>query len=322
MDEQTTPQADSQATNVPEAQAATPADGDGFHELALALIMERYPEATEGTAPQLLPGQLPPGFIGDFPLPPDTRVVGSLVAIRPTVVLDTGQSAEEVVAFYTAKLAKAGWETPGEMPPRQGGFLHSGPHGGAMRHSSVFYRGDRPNLHVMAYNAPGGRTTVHLSVLPNHGGPMRRGPHGRGMHYDIFSLLPPIAPPPNSQQFQEGGGGGNDRVTTSARVESDLDLASLAAHYTAQLEQGGWQRTNSGESDPVAWSTWNFDDEDREPWRALVIVLRRPDLPRHYWVHILAEWAGEQPQSDTSIVSSIYTSGGWFSYGAITHHGA
>lgn len=39
-------------------------------------------------------------------------------------------------------------------------------------------------------------------------------------------------------------------------------------------------------------------------------------------VHILAEWTGEQPQSATSIVSSIYTSGGWFSYGAITHHEA
>jgi hypothetical protein len=326
MDEQTTPPADSQPTkNDPEAQAATPADGDGFRELALALIMVRYPETTDGAAAQLLPGQLPPEFTGDFPLPPDTRVVGSLVTTRPTVVLDTGQSAEEVVAFYTAKLAEAGWETPEEMSPRQGGFLHSGPYGGVMRHSSAFYRGDGQSLHVTAFGTPNGRTTVHLSVLPNYGRPMRHGPRGRSMHHDIFSILPPLAPPPGSQQFQGGGGGGgggDDYVTTYTRVETDLDLAALAAHYTAQLAQGGWRRTGGGEDDPVAWSTWNFEDDAREPWRALVVIMRQPDVPRRYWAHILAEWAGEQPPSDTQVVSSIALAGGWFSYGTITHHEA
>jgi hypothetical protein len=323
MDEQTTPPEDSQPTKSdPEVQAATPADGEGFRELALALIMERYPEAMEGTTPQLLPGQLPPEFTGDFPLPPDTRVVGSLVASRPTIVLDTGQAAEDVVAFYTAKLAEVGWETAAEMPPRQGGFLHSGPYGRVVRHTSVFYRGDGPNLHVMAYETPSERTAVHLSVLPNHSGPMRHGPRSRAMHHDIFSILPPLAPPPNSRQFPEGGGGGEDHITVNARVESDLDLAALAAHYTAQLEQGDWQRADGGESDPVAWNTWNFADEDKEPWRALVVIMRRPDAPRRYWVHILAEWAGERPQSDTSVVSSISMSGGWFSYRTLTRHEA
>jgi hypothetical protein len=77
----------------------------------------------------------------------------------------------------------------------------------------------------------------------------------------------------------------------------------------------GWQRTDGGENGPVAWSTWSFKSEEKELWRALLVILKRPDAPRRYWAHLLAEWASEQPQSDTDVVSSA---SGWFSYGRIT----
>lgn len=293
----------------------TPNDEASLRELALALIAARYPDATDetsGEGPQLLPGQLPPSFPGDFPLPPGSRVVGSLVAARPTIALDTEQPTEEVIAFYAERLTAAGWNTPEDIPPRQGGFLHSS-FGMAGRAHIYFYRDDGPGLNIMTQTAANGRTSVLISQLPEGAGPMRRGPGGRrGMHYDVFSLLPPIMPPPKSQQFQEGGSGGEDRVSSSARVETDLDLAALAAHYDAQLERGGWLRTDGGESDPVAWSAWSFESEEKEPWRALLVILKRPDVPRRYWVHLLAEWAGEQSQSGTGVVSSI-SMGSWTS---------
>ena len=300
MDEQTTPQS---PTN----------DEVSLRELALALIAARYPDATDEASdegPQLLPGKLPPSFPADFPLPPGARVVGSLVAARPTIALETDQSAEEVIVFYTERLTAAGWNAPEGVPPRQGGFVHSS-FGMAGRTHALFYRDDGPGLNLVTQATAGGRTSVLISQMPEGAGPMRRGPRSRQMQYDMFSVMPVIMPPPKSQQFQEGGSGGDDRVSTTARVETALDLAALASHYTAQLERGGWQRTDSGESDPVAWSTWTFESEDKEPWRALLVILKRPDVPRRYWAHLLAEWAGEQSQSGTQVVTSMI---GWQSH--------
>lgn len=310
MDEQTNPQ--------PISDNDPPQSNDtNIRELTLALIGARYPDATDGTVGvelQLLPGQLPPGFPSGFPFLPGSRVVGSLIAARPIVVLDTDQSVEAVITFYTERLTAAGWSTPEGMPPRQGGFLHSG-FGMAGRTYTMFFRDDGLALQVMTHTATSGRTNILISQIPEGAGQMRRVPRSRVRHHDIFSILPPIAPPPQAQQFQEGGGGGDDHVTTSARVESDLDLSALAMHYIAQLERGGWQRTESGENGPVAWSTWTFESEEKEPWRALFVILKRPDVAQHYWVDLLAEWTGEQSQGDTKIVSSVTS---WLSYGPIT----
>jgi hypothetical protein len=294
-------------------------DDAGLRELALALIAARYPDATDetgGEGPQLLPGQLPPSFPADFPLPPGARVVGSLVAARPTIALDTDQSGEEVIAFYIERLTAAGWNAPEGIPPRQGGFVHSS-FGMAGRTHALFYRDDGPGLNLVTQTTANGRTSVLISQMPEGAGPMRRGPRSHGMHYDMFSVMPVIMPPPKSQQFQEGGSGGEDRVSTTARVETDLDLAALASHYTAQLERGGWQRADGGENDPVVWSTWSFESEEKEPWRALLVILKRPDAPRCYWVHLLAEWVGEQPQSGTGVVSSLSH---WTSHSSLTSY--
>lgn len=294
-------------------------DDADLRELALALIAARYPDATDeagGEGPQLLPGQLPPSFPADFPLPPGARVVGSLVAARPTIALDTDQSAEEVIAFYTEQLTAAGWNAPEGIPPRQGGFVHSS-FGMAGRTHALFYYDDGPGLNLVTQTTANGRTSVLISQMPEGAGPMRRGPRGRQMHYDMFSVMPVIMPPPKSQQFQEGGSGGDDRVSTTARVETDLDLAALASYYTAQLERGGWQRTDGDENGPVAWSTWTFESEEKEPWRALLVIVKRLDVPRRYWAHLLAEWAGKQPQSDTGVVSSLSQ---WTSHSSLSSY--
>jgi hypothetical protein len=284
----------------------------GLRELALALLAPRYPELSEGESPQLLVGQLPPSITTDMPLPPGSRVVGSLVATRPTVVLDTGQSAEDVVNFYHEQLTAAGWTAQEDMPPRHGGFLHSAIFNRQFAH---FYRGDDgPSLNVVTSDAPSGRTIVHLTLNPEGARVMfGPGPRSRHMGPDMWRILPPIAPPPRSQQSQEGGSGGGDRVSSSARLDTDLDFPAVAAHYIAQLEKGGWQRQQYGEHDPVAWSTWTFADEDNQPWLGLFIVLKRPDVPRRYWLHVQAEWTHKSQDGD-GIRALGSTSLGGFSF--------
>lgn len=301
MDEKTNPQP-SGDNQPPQSDDAT------LRELALALIPSRNLGALPEEGRDLLVGQLPPDFPGDIPLLPGARVVGSLVAHDSVVVLDTDQPGEEVVRFYREQLTGAGWLVDDFMGPHQGGFLHSRE---TDRQFGNFYHEDGPSLTVLAYATARGRTVVQLTVTPDGGEAMReRGRHRREMEHNPWRILPPIASPPHSAQFSEGGSGGGDRVSSSARVESDLDLAALAAHYIAQLERAGWQRTDSGESDPVAWSTWSFEDEDKEPWRALFVVLRRPDVPRTFWVQVLADWMGKQPQGNAGITAST-SAVGW-----------
>lgn len=303
MDEQTPPEMNPPANSGDAGEA-------NLRELALALIAPRYPDMAEGEAPQLLVGQLPPSFTSEFPQPPGSRIVGSLQSSRPTVVLDARQSADEVVDFYRERLTATGWTAQEDMPPRQGGFLHSNM---LDRRFGNFYRGeDGPSLHVMTYDAPGGRTTVHLTLSPGGTVPMFEGRQRRPrMGPDMWRILPPIAPPPRSQQWPQGGNAGGDHVNSSARLKTDLDLPAVAAHYIAQLEKSGWQRHDVGENGPVAWSTWTFQDEDHELWCGLFVILKRPDVLRRYWVQVLAEWTGQQSQGSGKRTVTSAVGGVW-----------
>lgn len=275
-------------------QTNPPTNGDDVNrlrELALALILPRQMmmETAAGTGSDLLVGQRAPGFDDDLPLPPGARILGSLVAAQPVLVLDAEQPGEDVVAFYQRQLPPLGWKLE-DMPGRtQGGFLHSM---GGIRPSASFYRDDGATLNVMTFDAPAGRTTAQLTLLPDDPGGTRARHRAMRMEHDPWRVLPPIAPPPRAQQFQEGGSGGDDRVNTYARIESDADLVTLAAHYTAQLEQAGWQRQDGGESEPVVWSTWTFEDEYegvQEPWRAFFVLLKWPGEPRRSQAQLFAE---------------------------------
>lgn len=274
-------------------QTNLPTNGDELsllRELALALILPRQMmmETAAGTGSDLLVGQRAPGF-DDFPVPPGARILGSLVAAQPALVLDTTQPGEDVVDFYQRQLPPLGWKLEDFRGWRQGGFLNSA---GGNRPAATFNRDDGATLNVMTFDAPEGRTTAQLTLLPDDPGGTRARHRAMREEHDPWRVLPPIAPPPRAQQFQEGGSGGDDRVNVSARIESDADLATLAAHYTAQLEHAGWQRQDGGESNPVTWSTWTFEDDYegvKEPWRALFVLLKWPGEPRRSQAQLFAE---------------------------------
>lgn len=276
-------------------QTNLPTNGEELsllRELALALILPRQmmtQTAVAGEEPNLLPGQLAPGFSDGFPLPPDARVVGSLMGSQPILVLDTEHPGEDVADFYERRLTELGWKIEEFPGPRQGGFLASG---GVDRHFANFYRDEGAALQLMTYETPQNRTGVQLTLFPDDPDGTRAEHRAMRMLHDPWRILPPIAPPLHAIQQSEGGNSGNDHVSTSASIQSDADLATLAAHYNGQLERGGWQRQDGGESNPVAWSTWTFEDDYegvKEPWRALFVLLKWPGEPRRSQAQLFAE---------------------------------
>jgi hypothetical protein len=145
---------------------------------------------------------------------------------------------------------------------------------------------DRYTLTVMTAQAPGGRTTVQLTL---QGETVefrpRRMPHGE----DFMAVLPPIRGPRGALQTPGGGGAGPSHVDTSATLETDLDLAAVSAHYLTELAQAGWQRLDAGTSGVAAWSAWSFTDKEGATWQALLIILQRPGRPGKYALTLRAE---------------------------------
>jgi hypothetical protein len=109
----------------------------------------------------------------------------------------------------------------------------------------------------------------------------------------IDEFLPRLQPPTGAAQMGGGGGGGGDSYYSSATLETDADLTTLTTHYSSQLEQAGWTRTDADQCGPVAWHTWTFQDEDGEPWRALFFMLKVPETEGQYFLYIKTDWANK-----------------------------
>ncbi|HEY7350533.1 MAG TPA: hypothetical protein VH599_19650 [Ktedonobacterales bacterium] len=283
-----------------------------LQELALRLTTSPFDPRTQN--PQLFVGRLPENLPFELPIPEGSRIIGSLArsATHIDIVLDVPLLPEQTLAFYKEQLQAAGWAEP-EQPmgiPQHGGFVHS--HMLALSHSALFCKGPHgPALHITAMTEQTGATGVRLDLNLDerespcgHAARMRRERmHRPGME----QLIPPLAPPAGARQMGGGGGGGSDSWYSSATLEADADLATLAAHYATQLEQGGWTRTDAGQHGPVAWHAWTFQDEDQEPWHGFFFMHQSPGKPHDYVLYLRIEWANKGEQKS-----------GWFSYTSLS----
>jgi hypothetical protein len=303
MDEQTQQKSDSSGGE------------DAIRELAVRLLTFHHSLLLAGQRvqePQLLVGQLPTDLPLELPLPEGSRLLGSLAVENPMIAIDTQLAGEDVVTFYRERLTTAGWTVPEHYGPPQGGFVHSSMANHAM--ATFFAPDDRSMLTVMTAPAPGGRTTVQLTLQgeaaefrPRQ---MRHGP-------DFMVVLPSIRGPKGAMQMPRGSSGGPDSAESSAALETDFDLAAVSIHYVDELERDGWRRLDAGTSGPVAWSVWSFVDTEGTTWQALLLILQRPSRHGKYALTLSAERERDAPQSGPvhSVVRSSVVRSSWSSYG-------
>jgi hypothetical protein len=263
-----------------------------LQELVLRLLTHPADPRTQN--PRLLVGQLPDALPVELPLPAESRLFGSLQrsASHAEVIFDTPLPEQEVLAFYRERLPAAGWQEDESFPGmRQGGFVHTRLGIGAL---SQWYQGTRgPTLHVQAFSGQGGRTDVRLNLdLSGRNSPAQRARMHR-RHMMGHDFLPPLLAPAGATQMGGGGGGGGESYYSSATLETTADLTTLIAHYAGQLEQAGWTRTDEGQSGPLAWHAWTFQDEDGEPWRAVFFMLKMPGTEDQYSLYMRADWANK-----------------------------
>ncbi len=275
-----------------------------LRELALRFLAPPFdPEARQ---PQLLAGSLPASLPFELPFPDGCQIVGSFVRNPETIqiVLDTDQSPTEVIAFYTEQMQTEGWAEPDfqrRQRQREGGFVHT------FRRPTLFTtlcKGQHgPALMISASKGQDedGRTEVRLNLDTRS----RNSPCAQSseIFVDVSNLIPPLEPPLGGHQLRGGGGGSNsESASTSATLdlENDIALPLLAAHYARQFEQAGWQRTDEGSSEPMAWHTWEFHDKKNERWLGVFTLLRVPGMERKYYLQMNINWVGNRVQINVS----------------------
>lgn len=292
---------------------------DAYRELALRMLAARFGGGST-TEPRLLPAALPPDLPFALPIPDGARLLGTLLLGEPaashvgaaTVVLDTALLADEVIAFYQAKLPADGWSE--EITPRRhGGFM---PAGAERVASTSFDRGGQgPSLRIMCLPAPDEHITIQVVVAEQPAVSPQARRHL--MERNPMDVLPPLPAPAGSSQMQGGGGtAGPDMAESNATVETDLDVPAIGAHYQALLERAGWTARGSGTSGPVAWGAWDFTDGAGEPWTAVFTAVQRPDAARRYHLWLRADYAGSNPEGRGGprlLGQQAHT--GWTTYG-------
>jgi uncharacterized protein len=104
-------------------------------------------------------------------------------------------------------------------------------------------------------------------------------------------LLPRLTLPAGQRvQFSATGSGGSERSAyANSLLTIDLSPAELAAHYSQQLQAAGWERTSESQTDALAWSVWQFNDERGRPGVGTLLVAERPAQENALLVQIQIE---------------------------------
>lgn len=247
-----------------------------LEELAMRLLGPPFPGPAGVEVPpvRLLPGAVPDELPVSVPLPPNSRLIGSVV--RPTffgspvgpevgtsveIVLDVSESPAAVLAFYTEALGAAGLTQPrGAAGPRPGGFLSSVGRGS----QTFFCRSERgPFVEVAAFAREGRPTDVRVRVQDFAGPCGAPGPFPGPM--PPSDPLPPLEPPAGVTVLVGGSGGSPLSRSSDAVAQTTMSMAELEAHYARQLAAAGWERRAGGADGPLAWSLWRVPSGDEGP---------------------------------------------------------
>lgn len=276
----------------------------GNESLSRNFVLRLLDRSASGV--QILEGRLPPQLPVELPLPDQTQVLGSVVEPKEDfqILLDVGQSPEQVIAFYRERLLAAGWRKPepGPLPSRFSsprGFVQTRPEDRLevelatptvpiedgdttrVRRADVFCKGSFGPLFISARPMPKAPTDVRLNLYLSS-----FNSYCSQLNERSEVPLPPLTPPSNTKVEIRGGGGNPNNWESEAMLETELDVQALAAHYTAQLQRFGWTRRDSGHSELVAWSNWLVKDKKGQSWQGILNLSQVEGKTNQYFASV------------------------------------
>lgn len=252
-------------------------------ELVLALIGFRAPEEA---APEIRVGRAPPEFPSSA-LPPQARVLGSLIRrsslptqvgiTSSTVVIVSPEEPDSALDLMEQGLLRIGWESLSFDRP-MGGFVIR-----EIRSPRVFCKGEL-FLNISARPRDGERgSLLHATQDSGRPGPCDREKLGPSPLPPPGARMPPMPPIPQLHvpegATSEGGGitgRGRDHWESSTRLQTPRSAQDLVAHYSAQLQQGGWTPVSRASGRGMATQTFRVQDPTGQTWHGVLLAVTLP----------------------------------------------
>lgn len=236
-----------------------------LEELALRLLSVSIVEEERMVEPRFLVGQLPQNLPAILPLAEDARLIGSFVNDTNTrIAIDIPQPVDQIKAFYQTVLEAQGW-TKVEFPTGGSGFETT-----VSRFLVMCESRHGPLISVTANAVVDQPSRVVVSIntdLPQSSCSFRADQFGIPR-----SVIPSLTNPSGSRFMGGGAGLSDDDAHSNISLRTSLDLPSLALHYANQLEDAGWVRKDDGFGQGLVWISWTFDDENGDPWQAVLVA--------------------------------------------------
>lgn len=221
----------------------------------LAIAFARVYAAPDSTATvEFLPGTVAPSVASDVAIPPDSRVVGSVVLGRNTYVFGTSPLAPDSVrAWYLRDYGRRKWPALALVRTQASGGAAGGFRPPPPTIPTTFCNGDR-QLDVSAMESRDGHTNfrVRVSTAPL---PCPMAPRGLVRAVAPSLPLPVVYNPPNTQPGPPCFAAGASTQRTETQLMTALDPQALLQHYAKQLEASGWVPLQAkGDVATQAWS--------------------------------------------------------------------
>ena len=229
---------------------------------------------------QITLGSLPADF--SFPVPEGTRVVGSVAfgdgSVR-MVSLDIPLDPKKTLEFFRDELAQDGWK-PQESFDSQ---LRSYEGGG----TAVFCKDEDTSI-VLDGGLPkdGVTPVIVMMVIQESLAFQCRAQEWPGWPEKVGAggVLPALTAPEGSTwglppAFLARSAGELNRsesVKADATLSTNLGPQAVEGYLRDQLLSTRWVLEEHGGDGPIAWSTWDVQDEPGGPWDGLLAVVRLP----------------------------------------------
>lgn len=247
-------------------------------------LVERLLNRSAGENSRILQGKLPEDLRIQIPQTPQTQILGSIERGKYSyqIELNTPQSLQEIESFYQNKLINSGWKKVHIPAPPQPAFLESEKQTNVML--GFCNLKERALLNMKLNELENNSTEVTLLVhTPN---PMTFScPQ---FNTDLSSSTPKLKPPKNTKVTPNQIGIPGTRVSNStAKIESELNIAQLNQHYINQMEQAGWKKIADTKSNQTMLSMWTFKGEKNSNWQGIITLKPIGGKSGEYFVNLI-----------------------------------
>lgn len=251
-----------------------------LRELIQRIVAPAHPSSLDYANPELIVGRLPDALPIELPLPPASRVLGSLALGRRTMIyLESETRPQQILAFYRTHLSPPSWTFFGERRGLGGFAAASMPEAIAAQFCPAV---TGPAISLGARVRPDGVADAQIEVIID----LDQTPCGNPnspLTWEYRTQQPqlPILVAPPQSDFADGGGSGSELHWESrGYLYTALDLRTVADFYAHQFVTAGWQERGRGGDEVVRWSRWGSQED--EGVEALYLTVQQADRAGYF----------------------------------------